>query len=98
MGLVWFIGSFAILFESKSRRVEISVFTIWRLATGLIHIMTNVKGDEEHSKEFNVWFSSIIFAMASAFGGYCLSRDSSKLRSLDRGILLTLFPKELNSI
>eukprot|EP01080_Neovahlkampfia_damariscottae_P010709 gene10709-3331_t len=75
MGLVWFIGSFAILFESKSRRTEISIFTIWRLATGLIHILTNVKGYEEHSKEFNLWFSSIIFSIASAFGGYCLSRD-----------------------
>jgi hypothetical protein len=98
MGLVWFLGSFAILFESKSRRTEISVFTVWRVATGIVHILTDVKNDEQHSEQFQVLASSIIFSVASAFAAYILSRDAKKLKSLDRGILLTLFPKELSNI
>jgi hypothetical protein len=74
------------------------VFTVWRVATGIVHILTDVKNDEQHSEQFQVLASSIIFSVASAFAAYILSRDAKKLKSLDRGILLTLFPKELSNI
>ena len=95
LGLIWFFSSFSILFESSSRRSELTVFTIWRVSNGFINLITNTKSKEKHSNEFKIWSSTIIFGIASCFAVYCMYRDPSKLKSLDQGILSTLFPKNL---
>ena len=95
LGLIWFFSSFSILFESSSRISELTVFTIWRVSNGFINLITNTKSKEKHSDEFKIWSSTIIFGIASCFAVYCLYRDPSKLKSLDQGILSTLFPKNL---
>jgi hypothetical protein len=95
LGLIWFFSSFAILFESSSRRSELTVFTIWRVTTGFFNLLTDTKSKEKNSDEFNVLASTFLFGMASCFSVYCLYRDPSKLKSLDQGILSTLFPKNL---
>jgi hypothetical protein len=95
LGLIWFFSSFAILFENSSRRSELTVFTIWRVTTGFFNLLTDTKSKEKNSDEFNVFASTFLFGMASCFSVYCLYRDPSKLKSLDQGILSTLFPKNL---
>lgn len=98
---VWFFGSFAIYFESPSRVKEINLFTFWKLSVSFVNYVMDVKNynpdekPEKHSEKFNFWSSNIVFGLASALSLYCLSRNRQQLKSLDRTILVSLFPESL---
>jgi hypothetical protein len=95
IGLIWFVSSFAILLESPTRRSEISCFTIWRVTTGFINLFNGVSFGQKNSKEFDVFASTVLFGIGSAFSIYCMYRDPKNLKSLDQSILTTFFPKNL---
>lgn len=94
--LMWFIGPLAISLEYSHRRTEISLFSFWRLLTATINLMNNVKNmhfGEEHSERFQLLTSSLFFAVASGIWMYCLEKNPKGLKSLDRSLLMWLFPK-----
>lgn len=101
IGILWFFASFAIYFENPSRVKEINIFTLWKLCVSFINYKMGVKENledgkgEQHSESFNFWASNLIFGVASSFSLYCLARNRQQLKSLDRTILVSLFPASL---
>jgi hypothetical protein len=93
----WFVGSLAIVLEAPSRTREINLFTSWKLLHATINYVFNVKEHfgEQHSERLKFWASNIFFALASFVSMYCLVRNRKELKSLDRTILVSLFPESI---
>lgn len=95
MILPWMIGSFSIAFEAASRRSELALYSLWRLAICYVYRWRNTHSNQEHDPMFEKIFSALVFGFATCFWIIVKNRDSSYLKRLDRMILSHVFPPHL---
>jgi hypothetical protein len=88
-----------IILENNSRVKEILLFILYKYIHSIINYLTDTKEHktdlnerENHSDNFQKWSSSIFFAFSSSISLYCLFYNSKSLKTLDKFILLKLFP------